>query len=95
MKRLTASLVAIALIASDASTLVLAQDYSKYSQEALDKELARNAVARLGVMVPMRDGVALSTDVYTPKNAKGPTVEKDADTMSQQQQQQQQSSGRH
>lgn len=72
MKRLTASLVAIALIASDASTLVLAQDYSKYSQEALDKELARNAVARLGVMVPMRDGVALSTDVYTPKDAKGP-----------------------
>jgi putative CocE/NonD family hydrolase len=72
VKRLTASLVAIALIASDASTLVLAQDYSKYSQEALDKELARNAVARLGVMVPMRDGVALSTDVYTPKNAKGP-----------------------
>jgi len=72
LKRLTASLVAIALIASDASTLVLAQDFSKYSQEALDKELARSAVSRLGVMVPMRDGVALSTDVYTPKNAKGP-----------------------
>jgi putative CocE/NonD family hydrolase len=72
LKRLIATAVALALIASDASTLVLAQDYSKYSQEALDKELARMAVSRLGVMVPMRDGVALSTDVYTPKNAKGP-----------------------
>jgi putative CocE/NonD family hydrolase len=42
----------------------------------MEKELAKTATSRLGVMVPMRDGVALSTDIYTPKDAKGqlPTI---------------------
>ena len=44
-----------------------AQDLSVYSAEALDAELARAATAREGVMVPMRDGVGLSTDIYTPR----------------------------
>ena len=76
MKKITASLVAVALFAGDAASVAAAQDYAKYSQEALEKELARIAVSRPGVMVRMRDGVALSTDVYMPKQAKGklPTI---------------------
>jgi putative CocE/NonD family hydrolase len=49
----------------------MAQDYAKYSQEALDKEVSQLATARLSVMVPMRDGLKLSTDIYLPKNAAG------------------------
>ena len=71
MKKITASLVAVALFAGDAASVAAAQDYAKYSQEALEKELARIAVSRPGVMVRMRDGVALSTDIYMPKNATG------------------------
>lgn len=71
MKKIVASFVAVALFAADAATLVAAQDYSKYSQEAMEKELARIATSRPSVMVPMRDGVKLSTDIYMPKNADG------------------------
>ncbi|MGJ9416229.1 CocE/NonD family hydrolase [Massilia sp. CMS3.1] len=72
---MTASLVAAALFLSDV-TDVAAQDYAKYSQEALEKELVQTATARSSVMVRMRDGVALSTDIYMPKNTKGalPTI---------------------
>lgn len=72
MKPITATLAVAALLLACASTSVFAQDYSKYSPEAMEKELEQNAVSRLGVMVPMRDGVELSTDVYSPKGAKGP-----------------------
>lgn len=51
---------------------VAAQDYSKYSEEALKTELADHADAKLAVLVPMRDGVGLSTNIYTPKQGKGP-----------------------
>ena len=51
---------------------VAAQDYSKYSDEALKTELAASADAKLAVLVPMRDGVGLSTNIYTPKKGKGP-----------------------
>jgi len=76
LKRFPARLAVIAMIATPAVLPAAAQDYSKYSPEAMEKELAQSAVSRLGVMVPMRDGVGLSTDIYTPKNAKGrlPTI---------------------
>ena len=51
---------------------VAAQDYSKYTDEALKAELAANAEAKLAVLVPMRDGVGLSTDIYSPVKGKGP-----------------------
>lgn len=76
MKPLFAKLVVTALVAAYVPHALAFQDYSKYSPAALETELARTTVSRLGVMVPMRDGVALSTDIYTPKNAKGklPTI---------------------
>jgi hypothetical protein len=53
-----------------------AQDYSKYSEEGLKRELAELATSELAVLVPMRDGVGLSTNIYRPKAAKGalPTI---------------------
>ncbi|MCA1246481.1 CocE/NonD family hydrolase [Massilia sp. MS-15] len=71
MKKFAATLTALALLAGDATTLALAQDYAKYSPEAMERELARIAGKQLSVMVPMRDGVRLSTDIYLPKNATG------------------------
>jgi putative CocE/NonD family hydrolase len=71
LNKILARLVATALVVTHAST-AFAQDYAKYSPAALDAEQAQIAVSRLGVMVPMRDGAGLSTDIYTPKNAKGP-----------------------
>ena len=49
-----------------------AQDVSKYSDEAAAQELAAKAVVESVVMVPMRDGKALATNIYRPRNAKGP-----------------------
>lgn len=46
--------------------------YKDYSPEALNRILNQTVTQRLGVMVPMRDGVRLSTDIYSPKAAKGP-----------------------
>ncbi|KQQ40080.1 acylase [Duganella sp. Leaf126] len=60
-------LVAVTLALSHVASLAAAQEYGKYSPAAQEAELASIAVSRLGVMVPMRDGVALSTDIYTPK----------------------------
>ena len=39
---------------------------------AVEKELASIAVIERKLMLPMRDGVRLATDVYRPKDAKGP-----------------------
>jgi putative CocE/NonD family hydrolase len=44
-------------------------DYSKWSQQALEAELARRAIVEKKVLMPMRDGVHLSTDIYRPKIA--------------------------
>ncbi len=76
MKQRAVKLVAVALVLSHTTALVAAQDYSKYSPAAQEAELSAIAVSRLGVMVPMRDGVALSTDIYTPKKpqAKQPVI---------------------
>jgi len=76
LKKNTVKLVAVTLVMTHAAGLVAAQDYAKYSPAAQEAELAQTAVSRLGVMVPMRDGVALSTDIYTPKHpqAKQPVI---------------------
>lgn len=71
MKKITASLVVLALFAGDASRIAAAQDYTRFSPEAQDREIGQIATSRLSVMVRMRDGVSLSTDIYMPKNAKG------------------------
>lgn len=47
-------------------------DYSKYSEESLKEELKVSAVDELTVLVPMRDGAGLATNVFRPKDAKGP-----------------------
>jgi putative CocE/NonD family hydrolase len=75
MKRTILNLVVMSMAGAAAAHGAAAQDYSKYSAEALEKEIAQNVTSR-AVMVPMRDGVALATDIYTPKNAKGqlPTI---------------------
>jgi hypothetical protein len=51
-------------------------DYSKFSPSAMEAELKRLARVETKVLVPMRDGVGLSTDVYRPKlsDAPAPTV---------------------
>src|ERR1700733_12724140 len=67
-------------IASVASGVALAQQapsntgeyYRDYQPEAIIRELKRDAVSDDAIMIPMRDGVGLDTDVYRPKNAKGP-----------------------
>ncbi|MCD2519131.1 CocE/NonD family hydrolase [Massilia sp. G4R7] len=71
MKKITASLVALALFSGDAARFAAAQDYTRYSPEAQDREIAQIATSRLSVMVRMRDGVSLSTDIYMPKNVSG------------------------
>jgi putative CocE/NonD family hydrolase len=65
-------LLALLLAAALPVTSLPAQDYSRYSDEGLRQALAQEADARLGVMVPMRDGVRLSTQIYRPKGAAGP-----------------------
>ena len=71
--RFSASLCAALILAtSTAPSAVLAQDYSQFSDAALDRELAAKADVQLYVMVPMRDGVRLATHVYRPKGATGP-----------------------
>jgi X-Pro dipeptidyl-peptidase (S15 family) len=47
-------------------------DYSKWSQPALDAELAKRAIVERKVLMPMRDGVHLSTDIFRPKDVTGP-----------------------
>lgn len=50
----------------------MAQDYASYSDAAIERELAQKATVDMVVMVPMRDGVRLATNIYRPKNASGP-----------------------
>ncbi|WP_375271080.1 CocE/NonD family hydrolase [Sphingomonas sp.] len=49
-----------------------AQDYAKYSDAAIARELAQKASVEMIAMVPMRDGVGLATNIYRPANARGP-----------------------
>ena len=71
MKKFTASLVAVALLSSSVAPIAAAQDYTKFSPEAQDRALGQIASSRQSVMIRMRDGVSLSTDIYMPKNASG------------------------
>lgn len=64
------SLLAL-LLAAASTTPAAAQDFAKYTPEALGRELATAADSRIAVMVPMRDGVRLSTNIYTPRGARG------------------------
>jgi len=59
------------LLATASMQPALSQDLGRYTPEALESELARSADSRIAVMVPMRDGVRLSTNIYTPKGAHG------------------------
>ncbi len=56
--------------------LACAGELSRYSEDGLRAELAEIAEAETAVLVPMRDGVGLSTNVWRPKGATGklPTV---------------------
>src|SRR5882757_8918923 len=47
-------------------------DYSKHSEESLKQELKESATDERAILVPMRDGVGLSTNVFRPKDAMGP-----------------------
>jgi len=49
-----------------------AQDYSKYSEEALREILKEIATVETKALMPMRDGVGLSSDIYRPKDMQGP-----------------------
>ncbi|WP_256646730.1 CocE/NonD family hydrolase [Thermomonas paludicola] len=66
---LLATLLVAALAAASANS---AQDLSRYSEEGLRSELASIAVADTALLVPMRDGVGLSTNIWRPKGAAGP-----------------------
>jgi putative CocE/NonD family hydrolase len=66
-----ARLPLIVFLAAVAALPASAQDLSKYTPQALEDELAAHATSRVAVMVPMRDGIRLSTNIYTPKDAKG------------------------
>ena len=49
-----------------------AQEVARYSDDAARQALAEAATVESTVMMPMRDGVRLATDVYRPKDARGP-----------------------
>jgi putative CocE/NonD family hydrolase len=74
--------LALALAVTCASIVIPAQRGGPMTEEqrgrrwAVEKELQSAAVVHRKVMMPMRDGVRLATDVYVPKNAgdKVPTI---------------------
>ena len=70
--------LACALAGAVSIAAVRAQQGTPLTQEQKDqrvqteKELEAVAIVERKVMVPMRDGVRLATDIYRPKNASGP-----------------------
>lgn len=68
-----AALLMAALVVASAAP---AQDLSRYSDEGLRAELDAIAETETAVLVPMRDGKGLSTNIWRPKGATGklPTV---------------------
>ncbi|MGH8072942.1 MAG: CocE/NonD family hydrolase [Lysobacter sp.] len=68
----TVLLMAALVVASSAS----AQDLTRYSEDGLRAELDAIADSETAVLVPMRDGIGLSTNIWRPKGATGklPTV---------------------
>lgn len=65
-------ILALATFVFGASFAVNAQEFERYSDEALTQYVAERADITRKAFVPMRDGVGLSTDIYLPKDAKGP-----------------------
>ncbi|GAA0738781.1 CocE/NonD family hydrolase [Sphingomonas japonica] len=61
-----------ALLATAVPAAAVAQTYSQLSDTAAQRELAKQADSQIAVMVPMRDGVGLATNIYRPKGANGP-----------------------
>jgi putative CocE/NonD family hydrolase len=59
---------AIATVRAQQGTLTLAEREQRLQTE---KELESAAIIERKVMVPMRDGVRLATDIYRPKNSSG------------------------
>lgn len=70
-KRTVAAVAALAVCGAAVAQEAPVPNYKDYSPEALTRILNETVTQRLGVMVPMRDGVRLSTDIYSPKDAKG------------------------
>ena len=70
MNRIVAAVVAGVM--AMAPMAVTAQDYGRFSDTAAQTELGRIADVEMAVMVPMRDGVGLATNVYRPKGAEKP-----------------------
>lgn len=64
--------VIAALLASATAMPAPAQEYPKYSDQAAARELAQRAEVREHILVPMRDGVGLDTNIYLPRGATGP-----------------------
>lgn len=58
------------------TTVASAEDYSKYSVEALREVVEEITSEEKKVLIPMRDGIGLSSDIYLPKDASGklPTI---------------------
>ena len=75
MNRSALALVFVVAIAGQAAAQG-AQDLKDYSPEGMMRVLSRSSTPRLGVLMPMRDGKGLSTDIYMPKDLKGllPTI---------------------
>lgn len=68
----TSLLVTLLVAALTATSAQSAQDLSRYGDEGLRAELSAIAEAQTAVLVPMRDGVGLSTNIWRPKGATGP-----------------------
>ncbi|MFT3756645.1 MAG: CocE/NonD family hydrolase [Pseudoxanthomonas sp.] len=66
--RLTLTLIAAALASTPA---IATDDLTRYSEDGLRAELAGIADVETAVLVPMRDGVGLSTNIWRPKGATG------------------------
>ena len=66
--RLATCLLAAALTVACAAP---AQDLSRYSEEGLRAELDGISEADTAVLVPMRDGIGLSTNIWRPEGASG------------------------
>jgi predicted acyl esterase len=66
---LSLSVASALLSAQPQSTLTPAEIQRRHD---LERELNEIAIVERKVMMPMRDGVRLATDIYRPKNAPGP-----------------------
>src|SRR5512146_2069870 len=78
MRMVSRSLFALILVANVAAPAAYAQGRGgqnpaelRARRDSLEKELESIAVIDRKVMVPMRDGARMATDIYRPKNASG------------------------